>query len=149
MFFRNVCTSSLTKRCHTAEDHNLNHVQMSSCHLQGKFLDVMGHDTIRDDEFFLRSSQRVTHRQCQIPHDTVFISLFFLSFFRQLIHFIHCIIHSFIHSFIHPFICSFIRLFVHSLIHKFFHSPIHSIILCYLHVVRIMTLSPCQGRPRV
>jgi hypothetical protein len=58
MFFRNVGTSSLTKRCHTAEDHNLNRVLMC-CHLQGKFLDVLRHDTLLNDELFLRSSQRI------------------------------------------------------------------------------------------
>lgn len=122
----NFGTSSLTKRCHTAEYHNQNHVQMSPCHLQGKFQSVMGHDTIRNDEFLLRSFQRITHRQCHIPHDKVFISLFFLSFFRQLVH-------SFYNSFIHSVICSLFNSQIHSL-------PIHSIILYYLHVVPITTL---------
>lgn len=110
MFFRNVRSSSLTKRCHIAEYHNFNRVYMSSCQLQGKFPDVMGHDTIRNDEFLLCSSQPTSDRHFHIPHDSV--SLFFLSFVSSFVH------TSIIPSFIHPFIRSFIGLFFHSLIYK-------------------------------
>ena len=141
MFFRNVRTFSLTKRCHIAEYHNFNRVQMSSCLLQGKFPDVMGHDTIRNDEFLLCYSQPTSDRHFHIPHDRHFhiphdsVPLFFLSFVSSFVH------TSIIPSFILPFVRSFIGLFFHSLIYKFIHSNIHSIILYYLHVVRITTLS--------